>query len=248
MDIKKRLFDLQDEKYRKFNAKLTPNISEDKFIGVRSPNIKELAKEIQLEDKERCKRTCNSAEKKVGNDGENEPIEVVFLDALPHEYVEEYILHAHLINMERDFSKCVSKLNNLLPYIDNWMTCDALRPAIFKKHLDEAEQHIKSWVDSRYVYTSRFGIEMLMTYYLNDAFKTKHLEWVRESYIEEYYHKMMVAWYFATALAKQWDETIKYVEGNALETWTHNKTIQKARESFRISEAQKEYLKKLKRK
>lgn len=224
MDIQNTLFTLKDEKYGDFSSKLTPNIPREKFIGVRSPDIKALAKEIRNHEK----------------------VEQVFLERLPHKYVEEYLLHVHLINKEKDFDTCLQKLNTILPYIDNWMTCDAIRPVVFKKHLQQAETYIKSCIDSGEVYTSRFGIEMLMTYYLDDAFSPTHLEWVCSARIDDYYHKMMIAWYFATALAKQYDAAFVYIKEKRLEKWTHNKTIQKSRESFRVSQERKEALKKLK--
>lgn len=226
MDILKKLFALQDEKYGDFNAKLTPNVSRDKFIGVRSPDIKALAKEIHRHRDEEAK----------------------FLETLPHKYVEEYLLHINLINKEKDLNKCIDRINEILPYIDSWMTCDAIRPVVFKKNLHKAKEYIKTCVDSGKVYISRFGIEMLMCYYLDDAFEQKYLEWVSSSRVDDYYHRMMIAWYFATALAKQYDSSFPYIRDNKLEKWTHNKTIQKAVESHRVSDERKELLKALKRK
>lgn len=224
MDIREKLFALQDNEYGDFNAKLTPTIPREKFIGVRVANIKALAKEIH-------------ADKKT---------EEKFLQELPHEYVEEYMLHIHLINMEKDFSKSIKRIDEVLPYIDNWMTCDAIRPVVLKKYLKEAEAYIKKCVYSKEVYISRFGIEMLMSYYLDDDFKTKYPEWVIESRIDDYYHRMMIAWYFATALAKQYSAIFPYIRDRKLEKWTHNKAIQKAKESFRVSDERKEELSNLK--
>ncbi len=187
-------------------------------------NIKVLAKEIHNDKK----------------------MEEAFLQDIPHYYIEEYLLHIHLINMEKDFSKSIKKIDEILPYIDNWMTCDAIRPVVFKKHLEEAEPYIKKCIDSKKAYISRFGIEMLMSYYLDDVFNVKYLDWVSESRIDDYYHKMMVAWYFATALAKQYDSSFPYIRDRKLERWTHNKAIQKARESFRVSDERKKELSSLK--
>lgn len=142
--------------------------------------------------------------------------------------------------------KCINNIDNILPYIDNWMTCDAIKPVVFKKHPKEAEAYIKAWVDSKDVYVSRFGIGMLMSYYLDDRFNPKYLDWVSSLRIDDYYHKMMVAWYFATALAKQYEASVSYIKERKLEKWTHNKAIQKARESRRISPDVKEELNKLK--
>lgn len=224
MHVLEKLFSLQDEKYGDFSAKLTPNISRDSFIGVRSPDIRAFAKEVH----------------------KNKEVEAEYLQTLPHKYVEEYLLHIHLINKEKDLDKCISRINEILPYIDNWMTCDAIRPAIFKKHLHEVEGYIKACVESRETYVSRFGIEMLMCCYLDEAFDQKYLEWVSLSRIDDYYHKMMIAWYFATALAKQYDSSFPYIRDRKLEKWTHNKVIQKARESYRVSNERKEQLKALK--
>lgn len=223
MNIRERLFDLKDEKYGDFGAKLTPNVPREKFIGVRAPHIKKLAKEI-----------CKMEERKA------------FLQDLPHEYVEEYLLHIQLINIEKDFKKSIERIEEILPFIDNWMTCDGLRPVVFKKHLEEAEVYAKKWVNSKEPYISRFGIEILMCYYLDDAFNPKYLEWVSHQRIEHYYHKMMIAWFFATALAKQYDETLPFIQNRKLEKWTHNKAIQKAKESYRVSNEHKEELNRLK--
>lgn len=224
MDILKRLFDMSDEKYVALSSKLTPSVARDLFIGVRAPSIKKLAKEIHSDKK----------------------VEEEFLKDLPHKYIEEYLLHIYLINKERDFEKCINNIDNILPYIDNWMTCDAIKPVVLKKHPKEAEAYIKAWVDSKDVYVSRFGIGMLMSYYLDDRFNPKYLDWVSSLRIDDYYHKMMVAWYFATALAKQYEASISYIKERKLEKWTHNKAIQKARESRRISPDVKEELNKLK--
>lgn len=224
MDIREKLFELKDEKYGDFSAKLTPNIPRDLFIGVRAPMVKSLAKEIHKEKE----------------------LEEVFLHDLPHKYIEEYLLHIHLINKEKDLRKCIEKINKILPYIDNWMTCDAIRPAVFKKHLKDIEGYIKECVDAKEVYTSRFGIEMLMCFYLNEEFSPKYLEWVSASRIDDYYHKMMIAWYFATALAKQYEYSLPYIQDRKLEKWTHNKTIQKAKESSRVPPKKKAQLNELK--
>ena len=218
--IREKLFMLRDRKYGDFSAGLTPNIPRELFIGVRAAAIKALAREIH----------------------QNNELEDAFLQDLPHQYVEEYLLHIHLLNGEKDFECCIDKINRILPYIDNWMTCDAIRPAVFKGHLKEAEKYIKAWMDSEEVYTSRFGIEMLMCYYLDDAFDRKYLEWVSNVRRDHYYHRMMIAWYFATALAKQYEACLPYIRGKKLEKWTHNKAIQKARESFKVSDERKKEL------
>ena len=213
----------QDIKYRDFQAPLFPNIDKDRMIGVRTPELKKLAKEL------------------YGGDLANK-----FIETLPHYYFDENQLHAFLISLIKDYKSCLKEVERFLPYIDNWGTCDQLSPKVFTKHRDELIIDIKRWIKSKHVYTVRFAIGMLLAFYLDEFFKEEYLELVSEVKSDEYYINMMIAWYFATALAKQWESTIKYIENNKLSTWVHNKTIQKAVESYRISDEQKIYLKSLK--
>ncbi len=221
--IQKKLFELRDAEYALFQAKLTPGIPMDSFIGVRVPVLRKLAKEYI-------------------KDPESEQ----FLHALPHEYYDENMLHGLLISEIKDFDYCIELTDWFLPYVDNWAVCDIMSPKVFKKHKQELMPKLQEWSKSSHTYTCRFGLEMLMTHFLDDDFRPEYLEMPVAARSEEYYVKMMVAWFFATALAKQWDATIPIIENKALAPWTHNKTIQKARESFRITPEQKEYLKKLK--
>ena len=222
--IRDRLFELQDFKYRDFHSRLMPTISKELIIGVRTPDLRKLAKVIS--------KTPYASE---------------FISVLPHKFYEENNLHAFIIESIRDYDNCISELNRFLPFVDNWATCDMMRPKIFKKHLPELLSQIKAWMASGETYTVRFGIEMLMCYYLDDSFDACYPQWVSQISSDEYYIKMMAAWYFATALAKQYDEIIPYLEQNRLDADTHNKTIRKAVESFRITDEQKEYLRGLKR-
>ena len=224
MEIQKELFSLQDKEYMKILSKLTPNVSEDTIIGVRIPEIRKLAKKLVK-----------------NNEYED------FLKELPHKYYDENLLHGAIISESKDFEKCIKLLDNFLPFVDNWAVCDTISPKIFKKYKKELIEKIKEWSQSDKTYTCRFGVEMLMTHFLDEDFKKEYLEMVANIYSEEYYVKMVVAWFFATALAKQWDYAVIYLEDNRLDVWVHNKTIQKARESLRISLEKKEYLKKLKR-
>ena len=225
MEIQKELFSRQDKEYMKFLSKLTPNVSEDTIIGVRIPEIRKLAKKLVK-----------------NNEYED------FLKELPHKYYDENLLHGAIISENKDFENCIELLDNFLPFIDNWAVCDTISPKIFKKHKKELIEKIKEWSQSDKTYTCRFGVEMLMTHFLDEDFKKEYLEMVANIHSEEYYVKMVVAWFFATALAKQWDYAVIYLENNRLDVWVHNKTIQKARESLRILEDKKGYLKGLKRK
>ena len=225
MKIQKELFSLQDKKYMKFLSKLTPNVSEDTIIGVRIPEIRKLAKKL------------------VKNDEYED-----FLKELPHKYYDENLLHGAIISENKDFENCIELLNSFLPFVDNWAVCDTISPKIFKKHKKELIEKVKEWSQSDKTYTCKFGVEMLMTHFLDEDFKKEYLEMVANIHSEEYYVKMVVAWFFATALAKQWDYAVIYLENNRLDVWVHNKTIQKARESLRILEDKKGYLKGLKRK
>ena len=225
MEIQKELFSLQDKEYMKFSSKLTPNVPEDTIIGVRIPEIRKIAKKLVR-----------------NNEYED------FLKELPHKYYDENLLHGAIISENKDFENCIELLENFLPFVDNWAVCDTISPKIFKKHKKELIEKIKEWSQSDKTYTCRFGVEMLMTHFLDEDFKKEYLEMVANIHSEEYYVKMVVAWFFATALTKQWDYAVIYLENNRLDVWVHNKTIQKARESLRILEDKKGYLKGLKRK
>lgn len=224
MEIQSRLFELQDKAYAEFQSRLTPNIPRELFIGVRVPEARSLAKKYMKED-------------------ESE----IFLNSLPHHYYDENILHALLISEIKDYENCVEKIEIFLPYVDNWAVCDIISPKVFKEHKPELLERIKVWALSEHSYTCRFGLEMLMSHFLDESFKPEYLEIPAAVESEEYYVKMMIAWFFATALAKQWGDSIVYLENNRLDVWSHNKTVQKACESYRIKDEQKLYLKKLKR-
>ena len=222
-NLKENLFKLQDKKYRDFQINLLPTINPNNIIGVRTPELRNYAKKL-------IKDNTYS----------------LFLDDLPHKYFDENQLHAFIISELKNYDECITYVNKFLPYIDNWATCDQMSPKIFKKNTESLLNQIKLWIKSPKTYTIRFGINMLMKYYLDDEFKPTYLNWIYHIKSKEYYVKMMIAWYFATALAKQYKETIKIIENKKLDTWTHNKTIQKALESYRITKEQKEYLKTLK--
>lgn len=213
---------MQDSKYREFHSKLIPNIDPDTVIGVRTPRLKEYAKGL--------KNTDTSA----------------FLNDLPHKYYEENNLHALLIMGIRDYGLCIEALDKFLPCVDNWATCDMLRPVSFKRHRPELLGEIQRWLKSGHTYTVRFGMEMLMVHFLDEDFSPEYLDWVAGIHSDEYYVNMMSAWYFATALAKQWDASLPYIENGRLDRWVHNKSIRKAIESYRITDAQKTCLRSLK--
>ena len=224
MNIAEKLFKMQDIQYRDFTSKLIPNISLDGMIGVRLPAIKKLAKELY-------------------KSGEY----IDFVNQIPHTYFEEYHLHSYIISEIKDIDDFVDEVERLLPYIDNWSVCDSLRPKSFAKNKEKALAFIKKWLKSEHIYTQRFAIEMLMVHYLNEDFKSEYLDLVCTAEGEDYYLKMMVAWYFATALAKQYEATVPYIENRLIkDKWTHNKAIQKAMESYRVSNDKKEHLKSLK--
>lgn len=223
MEIEGRLFALQDKAYRDFHKNLVPTVPQDKIIGVRTPALRKLAKEIvQL--------------------GEAE----AFLDRLPHKYFDENQLHAFIISGMKDYRECMARLQEFLPCIDNWATCDQLSPKIFKKHRQELLGEIRKWLESEETYTIRFAIGMLMEHFLDEDFDEAYLSMVADLRSEEYYVNMMIAWYFATALAKQYEAALPFIEGNHLAPWTHNKAIQKAVESRRVSLEHKEILRGLK--
>ena len=224
--IQTRLFALQDKPYAAFQSRLTPNVDPEKFIGVRVPACRQLAKELYKNEADAVRD---------------------FLTRLPHEYYDENMLHGLLIAEIKDFGDCVDALERFLPYVDNWAVCDVMAPRCFVKHKQELLPAIMKWMGSSEEYTVRFGLEMLMSHYLDEDFEPAYLERAAELRSDKYYVNMMLAWFFATALTKQWDSAIPYIEARRLDEWVHNKTIQKARESFRITEAQKQYLLSLKR-
>ena len=217
------LLKLQDNKYKEFQSKLIPTSNIDAFIGVRTPELRNYAKDLIK---------TNSYKD--------------FINELPHKYFDENQLHAFIISELKDYDECIKNINIFLPYVDNWATCDQMSPKIFKKNKDKLIEEINKWIKSSKTYTIRFGIGMLMQYYLDEGFKKDYLKLVSKIKSKEYYVNMMIAWYFATALAKQYKDTILYIENKVLDPWTHNKTIQKALESNRIKKEQKEYLRELK--
>ena len=219
ISLQDQLFALQDKAYADFQSKLLPTVSRETVIGVRTPELRKMAKQV-------CKT----------------PAAQEFMQALPHRYFDENQLHAFILSEEKDFDTCIAELEQFLPYVDNWATCDQLSPRCFKKHITELLPHIRKWMKSTHTYTIRFGIGMLMRYYLDGEFKPEFLEWVASIKSDEYYIRMMQAWFFATALAKQWDATLPYIEQHRLHPWTHNKAIQKAIESYRITDEQKALL------
>ena len=217
-EIQRKLFEMQDLSYRDFHARLMPTVPKEQIIGIRTPQLRRFAKSF--------------------GDVEN------FLKELPHYYYEENNLHAFLISEIKEFDRCILALDTFLPYVDNWATCDGLRPKIFAAYPENLLPKIQEWLTSEHPYPVRFAIEMLMCFYLEKNFDPVFPDWVASVSSEDYYVKMMVAWYFSTALAKQYDAVIPYIEQRRLSPWVHKKTIQKACESYRITLQQKEYLKK----
>ncbi|SFH57023.1 3-methyladenine DNA glycosylase AlkD [Pseudobutyrivibrio sp. OR37] len=224
-EIKKDLFANQDIKYRDFQSKLTPTIAENSAIGVRTPLLRKLAKKYYKRED-------------VAD----------FLNDLPHQYFDENQLHAFIISETKDFDECIGLLERFLPYVDNWATCDQMSPKCFKKNHELLKPYLLKWLQSDDTYTVRFAIVTFMSQFLDDDFDENYLKLISEVKSDEYYINMAIAWYFATALAKQYDSAIAYIENNVLDTWTHNKTIQKAIESYRVTDERKSYLKSLKRK
>ncbi len=222
-DLHKKLYELQDLKYRDMQIKIIPNIDPESVIGVRTPELKTMAKEML----------------KAGD-------YMAFLGKLPHKYFEENQLHAFIISGIKDMDVCMEELEKFLPYVDNWATCDQMSPKIFKKHREILLIHIKKWITSGKTYSVRFGVGMLMEHFLDEDYDPKYPEMVAKLRSKEYYVNMMIAWYFATALAKQYESILPFIEGKRLDDWTHNKAIQKSVESRRITEEQKTYLKSLK--
>ena len=225
MNLLEQMHILADADYRLFQIRLMPSVDAGRVLGVRTPDLRDLAKKQK-----------------------NSPQKTDFLLDLPHIFYEENNLHGLFINEMTDFDQAIAALDAFLPYVDNWATCDLLRPKPFAKHKKELLPHLFRWMDSTHPYTVRFGIEMLMVHYLEDSFDRDHLLRAAGCALSEHYYvKMMVAWYFATALAKQYDAAVAVLQKGSVEKWTHNKAIQKALESYRIPDSRKEYLKTLKR-
>lgn len=222
--IQKLLFEQQDQTYQAFQSKLMPGVSAEKVIGVRTPILRKMAKELEKREAE------------------------LFLSELPHTYFEENQLHGFILSELKSFEECVEKLEKFLPYVDNWATCDQTSPKVFKKHKEDLLPYVQKWLKAEHTYTVRFAIGMLMQHFLDEDFRPEYLQMVADVHSEEYYVNMEIAWYMATALAKQWDAAIPYIERQVLKPWTHNKTISKAVESYRITDDQKAYLKTWKRK
>lgn len=223
MTLTTKLFELQDLGYRDFQAKLMPTIDKNNIIGVRIPELRKLARQVAGTDEARD-----------------------FLSQLPHRYYDENNLHAFIIGLSRNFDDALQLTNQFLPHIDNWATCDSFTPKVFGKHPDELLAAVKVWIASSHTYTVRYAIRMLMDFFLDERFNPEYAQMVADVKSDEYYIKMMIAWYFATALAKQYDTAIGFITSRSLDAWTHNKAIQKAIESYRITNEQKEILRKLK--
>ena len=223
MSIRETLFSLREEKFAAFQARLIPNVAPERIIGVRTPALRKLAKTLR-------------------GSGEAEE----FLKALPHDLFEENNLHAFLLCEMKDFDACVQAVEDFLPYVDNWATCDQMSPGVFRKNKQALLPYIRCWIASERCYTRRFGTGMLMSHFLDEDFREEYLCWVSDIHSEEYYVNMMIAWYFATALAKQYEAALPYLENRRLDPWVHNKTIQKAVESFRVSDEHKACLRALK--
>lgn len=221
--IEQRLFEMQDEVYRQFQVKLIPGINPDRVIGIRIPQLRKLAKALA-----------------------KEPDIDEFLSALPHRFYDEYNLHGFLISEYQDYDQAIRAIDALLPYVDNWATCDLLRPKAFQKNRSLLRFDVLRWMTSSEPFIIRFGIEMVMTHFLDEDFSPDLAEQIASIRSDEYYVNMMIAWFFATALAKQWESTLPYLEKRKLTQWVHRKTIQKAIESYRITPEQKAYLRTLK--
>lgn len=222
MTLYDRLNEVRDESYREFQIRLVPNVPPETIVGVRTPDMRKIAKEV-----------FESADRDA------------FLNDLPHRYYEENLIHFFVLSMIKDFDECVRRVEAFLPYVDCWPVSDQATPKAFKKNHEKLLPYIQIWIASEHVYTARFGIRMLMNEFLDADFKEEYLSLVAAKQDEDYYLKMMVAWYFATALAKRYDETVPYLEARRLDEWTHKKAIRKAIESFRVTDAHKEYLKSL---
>lgn len=222
--VTEKLISFSDEKNADFLSKLTPTVDRKRILGVRTPILRKLAKNLY---------------------GTKEAED--FLASTPHYYLEENTLHLFLLGLEKNFEKAITKVDEFLPFVDNWATCDGFSSLAFEKNTDRLSPYIDKWISSKKTYTVRFGVGMLLRYYLDENFSEEVLSKVSKISSDEYYVNMMIAWFFATALAKKWDYAVKYIRENRLSDFCHNKTIQKARESFRITEEQKSFLKTLKR-
>ena len=220
-EITDRLFLMQDKTYAEFQGGLMPGVSKDTFIGVRTPELKGFAKELAADDATQ------------------------FLNTLPHKYFDENQLHAFILCLEKSFERCISEVERFLPYVDNWATCDQLIPACFKKNSDKLLPYAKKWIASGHRFTVRYGIGVFMRYFLDELFEEDYMRLISEIKSDEYYVNMMIAWYFATALAKQYDTAVKYIENHSLDDFTHKKAVRKAIESFRVTDEHKAYLKTL---
>ena len=224
--MQQELFQLQDAEYKSFHTKLIPTIDPACVIGIRTPNLRKLAKQLwKWEDVDKAR----------------------FMEMLPHTYYEENNLHGLFIEQIKDFDACVEALDRFLPYVDNWATCDMMAPKVLGTDKEKLLSAIRRWIASEYAYEVRFAIGMLMRHFLDEDFRTEYADMVAAVSSQEYYINMMRAWYFATALAKQYDAILPYIQDHRLDRWTHNKTIQKAIESYRITPEQKTELKKLRR-
>ena len=222
MSIYDRLLKVSDKTYQEFQAKLVPNINSNLILGVRTPDMRNIAKEVN-----------------------NTKEAIDFLNDIPHKYYEENLIHMFLISYIKDYDTCIKELDKFLKYVDCWPVSDQASPKVFKKNHDKLIDDVKRWIKSDHIYTARYGIRILMNEYLDDDFKPEYLKLVATKKGEDYYLKMMQAWYFATALAKKYDETVIYFKDYMLDSWVHKKAIQKAIESYRVTEEHKEYLKSL---
>jgi len=221
-NIVKSLYALQDTTYRDFQSALLPTVDKKSVIGVRTPELRSLARKLRG----------------ISDD---------FINNLPHKYFEENQLHAFIISDIRDFDSAVSAVDSFLPFVDNWATCDQMSPRVFAKNIDKLLPYIKKWIKSKHTYTVRFGVLCLMRYFLDDGFDTKYADMVANIKSDEYYINMMRAWYFATACAKQLTHILPYFKNGALDTWTHNRAIQKAIESYRVLDVNKAILRNLRK-
>ena len=219
MNLIDKLIKVKDDEYKEFQSRLVPNIPKENILGIRTPELRKIAKEVYESD-----------------DRDS------FLNELPHKYYEENLIHFFVISMIKEFDECIKRVEEFLPYVDCWPVSDQASPKVFKKKHKELLPYIKKWIKNKHIYTSRFGIRMLMNEYLGDDFKEEYLKLVASVKSDEYYLKMMVAWYFATALAKKYNETIPYLENHCLDEWVHKKSIQKAIESYRVTDEHKKYL------
>ena len=220
MTVYEMLLSVKDDQYKEFQAKLVPNIPAETILGVRTPQMREIAKKVAA-----------SAERDA------------FLNSLPHKFYEENLIHFFVLSLMKDFDECVKAVEEFLPYVDCWPVSDQATPKPFRKNHEKLLPYIRKWIDSNHVYTARFGMRMLMNEFLGEDFKEEYLAWIADKKGDDYYLQMMQAWYFATALAKQYDASVKYIEQRKLNEWVHKKSIQKAVESFRVSDEHKEYLK-----